>query len=404
MSGAAQITVVGIGADGWDGLSEPARAAILAAGEVIGSERQLALLPAAVTVRRRPWPLPLAPLLDELEARPEGTVCVLASGDPMLHGIGVTLARRIGPERLSVISHPSALALACARLGWAQAEVALISAVARPLEVLARGLQPGRRLVVYSTGADGAARVARLLCERGYGPSPLVIMEQLGGAAERLTRATADTFDGRAVDPLHAVAITCVAAPETPLLALVPGLPDGAYEHDGALTKRHVRAATLAALAPTPGARLWDVGAGSGSVAIEWLRAEPSARAIAVEPREDRAARIARNAARLGVPELEVVRGRAPAALADLPAPDAVFIGGGVTEPGVLEAAWRALPASGRIVANAVTLESEQALLAARGAYGGELVRLAVAHADAVGSFTAWRPALPVVQWSARKP
>lgn len=402
MSAGARITVVGIGADGWSGLSETARAAVLSADEVIGSERQLALLPEGAAAGRA-WPSPITPLLDELVALEAGTICVLASGDPMLHGIGATLARRIPNGRLSVISHPSAFALACARMGWPETEVELVSAVARPADVVARLLQPGRRVVAYSTGADGAAGIARVLCDRGYGASGFVVMEQLGAAAEALITSTAGEFGDRSVDPLHAIAITCPRDPQVPLLPLVPGLPDAAYEHDGALTKRHIRAATLAALAPMPGGLLWDIGAGSGSIAIEWLRAEPTARAIAVEARTDRAERIARNATQLGVPALQVVIGTAPEALAGLEPPDAVFIGGGVTDSGIVEAAWQALGPGGRIAANAVTLEGEQALIAARAAHGGELVRLEVSHAEPIGSFTAWRPALPVVQWSAQK-
>jgi precorrin-6B C5,15-methyltransferase / cobalt-precorrin-6B C5,C15-methyltransferase len=402
MSAGARITVVGIGADGWSGLSEPARAAVLSADEVIGSERQLAFLPNAAAAGRA-WPSPITPLLDELVARDGGAICVLASGDPMLHGIGATLARRIPNGRLTVISHPSAFALACARMGWPEAEVELVSAVARPADVVARLLQPDRRLVVYSTGADGAAGVARVLRDRGYGASGFVVMERLGATTEAVITSTAREFGDRSVDPLHAIAITCARDPQARLHPLIPGLPDAAYEHDGALTKRHVRAATLAALAPTPGGVLWDIGAGSGSIAIEWLRAERTARAIAVEARTDRAERIARNATQLGVPALQVIHGTAPEVLAGLEAPDAVFIGGGVTDPAVAEAAWQALRSGGRIAANAVTLEGEQALIAARAAYGGELVRLEVSHAEPLGSFTTWRPALPVVQWSAEK-
>lgn len=402
MSAGAQITVVGIGADGWSGLSERSRAAILSADEVVGSDRQLASLPREAPPRRA-WPSPITPLIDELVTRDAGTICVLASGDPMLHGIGATLARRIPNGRLSVISHASAFALACARMGWPEAEVQLISAVARPPDVVARMLQPGRRLVVYSTGENGAAGVARVLCDRGYGLSAFVVMEQLGAGGESVSESTADAFEDRPVDPLHAIAITCARDLATALLPLVPGLPDEAYDHDGALTKRHIRAATLAALAPTPSALLWDIGAGSGSIAIEWLRAEATARAIALEPRPDRAERITRNAARLGVPALSVVVGTAPDALVGLERPDAVFIGGGVTTTGVVATAWEALAVGGRIVANAVTLEGEQALIAARAVYGGELVRLEVSHAEPIGSFTAWRPALGVVQWSAEK-
>jgi precorrin-6Y C5,15-methyltransferase (decarboxylating) len=403
VSAGAQIVVVGIGADGWPGLSEQARHAILAADEVVGSSRQLDLLPAGAPPAR-PWPSPIGALIDDLVAREEGTVCVLASGDPMLHGIGATLAGRLPNGRLAVISHASTFSLVCARIGWPAAEVELVSAVAHPADVVARVLQPGRRAVVYSTGTDGATRLARVLCDRGYGTSPFVVMEQLGGEAERLIASTASEWADRPADPLHAIAIDCIRDPDHPLLTLVPGLPDRAYDSDRALTKRHVRAATVAALAPTPGGLLWDIGAGSGSIAIEWLRAERSARAIAVEARADRAERITRNATKLGVPSLKVVVGDAPAVMAELDPPDAVFIGGGLTTPGVLDTAWEALAAGGRIAANAVTLEGEQTLIAAQAAHGGELVKLEISHAEPIGSFTAWRPALPVVQWSSEKP
>ena len=394
-----RIAVVGIGADGWPGLGEPARAAILGARTIFGSERQLALLPAEATGERRPLPSPLEPLLDELADLHDGA-CVLASGDPMLHGIGASLARRLGPERLDVHPHPSAFALACARLGWPAAEVELVSAVARPADVVARVLQPGRRIVAYVTGADGASTLARVVTERGFGGSRLVVLERLGAAGERVTEATAQSFDAPA-DPLHAVAIE---VGDGPLRALVPGLPDDAYETDGQLTKRQVRAITLAALAPAPGALLWDVGAGSGSIGVEWLRAERTARAIGIEPDAARADRIERNALVLGVPDrLTVVRGRAPEALAGLDAPTAIFVGGGVTTPGMLDACWDALAPGGRIVANAVTLESEQIVVAGRAQRGGTLTRIAIAHAEPIGGFTGWRAQMPVVQWAATK-
>ncbi len=398
-NGGARIVVVGIGADGWTGLSPHAQAAVLAADEVVGSSRQLESLPEGAP-RTRPWPAPIGPLVDELVQREDGYVCVLASGDPMLHGIGATLARRLAPARLEVISHPSAFALACARLGWAEAEVSLVSTVARPAATVARLLQPGRRIVVYGAG-NAVAEVVR---EAGYGPSRLVVLEQLGGIGERAVEATATSWAQAELDPLHVTAIECAREPGAPLQPLVPGLPDGAYEHDGALTKRHVRAATLAALAPTPGALLWDVGAGSGSIAIEWLRAEPTARGIAIEQREDRAERIVRNATRLGVPGLHVLVGHAPAALATADPPDAVFIGGGLSTGGLIEACWDALSAGGRLVANAVTIEGEQVLFDARASRGGELTRIEVSHAEPIGSLTAWRPALPIVQWSVEKP
>ena len=402
MSERPDIVVVGIGADGWSGLGDTARAAIRGAEEVIGSRRQLELLPGDVTAVR-PWPSPMEPLVEGIVARTTGTTCVLASGDPMLHGIGAALVRRAGAARVRIHPHPSAFSIACARLGWPAAEVELVSAVARPASVIARALQPGRRIVAYVTGADGAAELARVVRERGFGPSRFVVLEQLGGPDERILDDTADGWGERRADPLHAVAIEATPADPAAALARVPGLPDEAYASDGQLTKRHVRAVTVAALGPQPGEQLWDVGAGSGSIAIEWLRAEAAARAVAVEAREDRAARIRQNASRLGVPELEVVVGRAPEVLKGLPTPDVVFIGGGVTTPGLLESCWAALPAGGRLVANTVTLEGEQIVSAGRARLGGTLARLEIAHAEPVGGFTGWRAQMPVVQWSARK-
>jgi precorrin-6Y C5,15-methyltransferase (decarboxylating) len=395
-----RVTVVGIGADGWAGLGEGSRRALAAAPLILGAERQLALLPAEVTAERRAWPSPMEPAVDEVAAGALGDVTVLASGDPMLHGIGATLVCKAGAECVDVLPHASSFALACARLGWAPAQVELVSVVARPPEVVIAALQPGRRIVALVTGAGGAAAVARVLTERGFGASQLAVLEQLGGPAERRIDTTAAQAGELVADPLHVVAVTVAGAPGHPR---TPGLPDDAFASDGQLTKRHVRALTVAALGPRPGELLWDVGAGNGSIAVEWLRAEPLARAIAVEAREERAARIATNALALGVPELRVVTGRAPGALADLPAPDVVFIGGAITASGLLDACWSALPGGGRLVANTVTLEGEQAVVAARRERGGTLTRIDVAHADPLGAFTGWRAQMTVVQWSTTK-
>ncbi|MCW3015163.1 MAG: cbiE [Solirubrobacterales bacterium] len=394
------ITVIGIGADGWAGLGDAARQALATATLVVGSQRQLDLLGADVTGTRRAWPSPMEALVDELAAGTHGDVAVLASGDPMLHGVGVTLVRKAGAHRVHVIPQPSAFSLACARLGWAEADVELVSAVARPPAVVVRGLQPGRRLVAYVTGTDGAAQLARVLADRGFGASAFTILEQLGGPQERRVDTTARQATDHAADALHVVAIEVAGGPAR---ARTPGLADDAFASDGQLTKRHVRAITVSVLAPLPGELLWDVGAGNGSIAVEWLRAERTARAIAIEPREERAGRIAGNALALGVPELEVVLGRAPDALHDLPAPDAVFVGGGITTLGLLDGCWAALKPGGRLVANTVTLEGEQVVVAAQKAHGGTLTRIDIAHADRVGSFTGWRPQLTVVQWSVTK-
>ncbi|MGV9304691.1 precorrin-6y C5,15-methyltransferase (decarboxylating) subunit CbiE [Nonomuraea sp. NPDC003727] len=396
------ITVVGVGADGWDGLSPQARQAVAEAGVLLGSARQLGLVPDG-RARKVSWPSPLLPALPGLLAEfGDAAPCVLASGDPMFFGIGSTLARLAGPENLRVLPHPSSLSLACARLGWPVEETAVVSLVGRPLDALRRAVLPGRRLLVLAADARGPALVAGLLREHGYGASTLHALSDLGSADETHHTGQAATWerDGTA---LTVVAVECTADEGTVPRPLVPGLPDDAFEHDGQLTKREVRAVSLAHLAPLPGRLLWDVGAGAGSIAIEWMRADAGCRAIAVESHPERAARIGRNAAALGVPALRVVTGRAPAALEGLPAPDAVFVGGGATVPGLLEACWQALPPGGRLVANAVTLESESVLTSWYGRNGGDLVRLSVSRAAPIGGFTGWRTMMPVTIWTATK-
>ncbi|WP_431959081.1 precorrin-6y C5,15-methyltransferase (decarboxylating) subunit CbiE [Actinacidiphila sp. bgisy160] len=401
----APVAVVGIGADGWAGLPAASREALTGAGVVIGGPRQLELLPPEVTAERVAWPSPLRPAVPRLIAAHAGRrIAVLASGDPMFHGIGRTLTEVLGTDRLRVFPHPSSVSYACARLGWAVEDTDVVSLVGRPLPALAGALHDGRRVLVLSRDADTPAAVAGLLRERGFGASRLRVLEQLGSTRERILDGTADAWPHPPGDPLNVAAVECAAASAATRLGLVPGLPDAAYEHDGQLTKRHVRAATLAALAPVPGELLWDVGGGSGSIAVEWMRAHRACRAVTVERDPVRAERIIRNAAALGVPSLRVVTGAAPAALDGLPVPDAVFVGGGLTAPGLLEACWTALRPGGRLVANTVTLESEALLARWYATHGGELVRLAVAHAAPVGGFTGWRQAMPVTQWSAVKP
>ncbi|MFE6050394.1 precorrin-6y C5,15-methyltransferase (decarboxylating) subunit CbiE [Kitasatospora sp. NPDC056446] len=397
------ITVVGIGADGWPGLAAASRAALRDAEVVVGGPRQLDLLPAdEVTAERVPWPSPLRPAVPGLfAAHADRRVAVLASGDPMFYGIGRTLAETVGAERLRVLPHPSSVSYACARLGWPLEATEVVSLVGRPLDTLALALHPGRRLLVLSADAATSAAVAALLASHGYGTARLRVLEQLGGPAERKLDGTAENWPHPPGDPLNVIAVDLGDGPRT---SLVPGLPDAAYESDGQLTKRHVRAATLGTLAPSPGELLWDVGGGSGSIAIEWLRAHRDCQAVAVERDPVRAGRITRNAAALGVPRLRVVTGPAPAGLAGLPTPDAVFIGGGLTAPGLLDSCWAALRPGGRLVANTVTLESEALLTEWYRRHGGELVKLAVAHAVPVGGFTGWRQAMPVTQWSAVKP
>ena len=395
------MTVVGIGADGWDGLSPAARRAVEGAEVLRGSARQLDLVPAEVAAERVPWPSPMALAVRELpQTHPGRRVVVLASGDPMYSGIGTTLVRWFGAAAVDVVPHPSSVTLACSRMGWSVEETTAVSVVWRPVELVAAQLAPGRRLVVL--GADGStpATIAARLTEWGWGASRLTALAQLGGPAERRFTGTAAGWPHADTDPLVLTAVEVVADPGTLPRSTAPGLPDDAYASDGQLTKRDVRAVTLARLGPLPGQLLWDVGAGAGSIGIEWMRVHPSCRAVAVEADAERAHRIGANAARLGVPDLQVVRGRAPEALGELPAPDAVFVGGGATVPGVLENCWDSLAPGGRLVVNAVTVESEALLVRWRERVGGELTRLQVAHARPVGSFTSFAPALPVTIWS----
>jgi precorrin-6Y C5,15-methyltransferase (decarboxylating) len=403
---AAEIGLVGIGADGWSGLATPARSMIAAAGVVLGAERQLDLLPAAVTAERVEWPSPLRPAVrDLLERHRSRGLVVLASGDPMFFGIGRALVEEVGPQSLQVLPHPSAVSLACARLGWPVEDIDVVSLVGRPLDSLTASLHHRSRILVLSNGAATPAEVADLLTHKGFGGSTVTVLEQLGAPSEARRCATAEKWDAglEPVDPLNMVAVECLLGRNGLRLGLVPGLADAAYEDDGQLTKREVRAVTMAALAPAPGELLWDIGGGAGSIAIEWMRAHRSCRAVCVESDDERAARIGRNALALGVPGLVTVNGRAPAALAELPTPDAIFIGGGLTVEGMLDTAWAALPDGGRIVANAVTLESEALLAQWYARHGGDLIRLASGRAKAVGGFTGWQQAMPVTQWSMTK-
>ncbi|MGE7992394.1 precorrin-6y C5,15-methyltransferase (decarboxylating) subunit CbiE [Pseudomonas sp. NPDC089554] len=396
------LTVIGIGEDGFSGLGKQARRALLGAARIFGSPRQLALLPRCVVGQRHAWPTPFS-LAEVLALRGEA-VCVLASGDPMFYGVGASLARQVPVAEMQVLSMPSSCALAAARLGWPLQDVQVLSIVARPLPVLNAQLYSGVRLLVLSNDGDSPAAIAALLRERGFGPSRMQVFEHLGGEQERTLSGTAEDWPHAQVAALNLVAIECQAAPDAQRLSPVIGLPDSAFRHDGQLTKRDVRAITLARLAPTPGELLWDVGAGCGSIGIEWMRAHPSCRALAIEADEGRQAFIEHNREQLGVPGLQLVRGKAPEALEALEPPNAIFIGGGVTREGVLALCWERLRPGGRLVANAVTLQSELALAHFREQHGGELTRIHVAQAQPLGAFDTWRQALPITLLDVVKP
>ena len=399
------LTVVGMGDDGPDGLAPAARAVVEQARVVVGGRRHLDLLGPGER-ERSPWPKPFDTLGETLERLHEHghTVCVLATGDPTCYGVGSILAERFGMEAVRILPAPSAFSLACARLGWAAQTVLTLSLHGRPLELVQPCIQPGARLLVLSANASTPDDVARVLRERGYGRSRLTVLSHLGGEKERVHEATACNWrTNDAVASLNTLAIECVADPGTLLVPRAPGLPDELYEHDGQLTKREVRAMTLAALGPVTGQLLWDVGAGCGSIGIEWMRTHPDCRAIAVEPDPRRVEMIAANGAALGTPGIEVVKGRAVPALRGLDAPDAVFVGGGITESGLLEHCWAALHPGGRLVANVVSVEGEAVLDTWQRSHGGTLTRIAITRCEPLGRFRGWRPMMPVTQLAATR-
>jgi len=398
------LSIVGIGEDGIAGLSPTARSLVSDAAIVFGGKRHLALAASLIRGEARPWPSPFERGVEDVLTQRGQQVCVLASGDPYVYGVGSVLARHVVPEETIAVPGPSAFSLAAARLGWPLPEVALLSLHARALDLVRPHLHPNARVLALTSDGCAPAALARLLAELGFGVSRLTVLEALGGPRERLRTTTAAGFDLDIVDDLNTVAIEVVADATARIIARAAGLPDALFEHDGQITKREIRAVTLSALAPRRGELLWDIGAGAGSVAIEWMLVDPSLRAIAIETRGDRAARIRRNAAALGVPGLEVIEGTAPAALEYLPSPAAIFIGGGASNPGLIDAAIVALPTGGRLVVNAVTLETEALLIARRETFGGELIRIAITRADGIGGKTGWRPAMPVTQWTWTKP
>ncbi len=401
------LSVVGIGEDGFAGLAPAARTLIETAQVLVGGARHLALVPES-DAECLAWRQPLADSIAAIAARRGSRVTVLASGDPLWYGVGATLARHFRREEMTIVPHPGAFSLAAARQGWALAECATVSLHGRPLDGLRLHLAPGARVLLLSEDGTTPRAVARLLAACGWGPSRMTVFEHLGGPREAVVSFTAQDWNERDTSDLNTIALECETAPGAGALSRLAGLPDEAFEHDGQLTKREVRAATLALLAPLPGETLWDIGAGCGSIAIEWLRANPSGAALAVERDPGRAAMIARNAAMLGVPGLRIIIAAAPRALSelspDMPRPDAIFVGGGIGDPELLPALWAALRPGGRLVANVVSIAGERAVLDWQASYGGELTRIAVSRAAKLGDHQAWRPLLSVTQLAATKP
>ena len=394
------LTILGIGEDGVDGLSAAAKALLSEATLVVGGARHLALAGALIRGDTLAWPSPMTDALLALVARRPQPTLVLASGDPFWFGIGATIARLLPASEYACLPVASSISLACASLGWSLQQVTTLSLCGRPLETLLPVLQPGARLLVLCADAGTPAAVAGLLRARGFGGSVLHVMQALGGPRAQIASQRADQALPAAIDPLNLLGIELVADADARVIPLGSGLDDALFEHDGQLTRREIRALTLSALAPRQGELLWDIGCGSGSISIEWMRQHPANRAVAIEQDAARAARAGRNALALGLPGLDVRQGAAPAILDGLPTPDAVFIGGGATIPGVPEAARAALRPGGRLVANAVTIETEAVLLALQAAHGGSLTRIGIDRLDRVGSMHALRPAMRITQWS----
>ena len=398
------LALLGIGEDGLAGLSDTARTLIAGAELVVGGKRHLTLAQDAIQGKTLTWPSPIGDAFPEILAHRGRPIVVLASGDPFFYGIGKQLVEVVPADEILCLPQPSAFSLAASRLGWALQDTALVTLHGRPLEGIIRHLQPGARILALSWNGETPARLAALLTARRLGTASLTVLEALGGPRERVRSARADAFDLEDIDDLNTLAVALPDRVTGRTLPISSGLDDHLFESDGQLTKREIRAVTLSSLAPHPGELLWDIGLGAGSIAIEWLLRHPAMRAIGIEERNDRAERAERNAAALGTPELRIVTGRAPDALAGLPAPDAVFIGGGMGEPGVFEAAWTALKPGGRLVANAVSLKTEQRMLDLHQTLGGDLVRLDVARAGPIGNERGWSPARPVTHWRIVKP
>jgi precorrin-6B C5,15-methyltransferase / cobalt-precorrin-6B C5,C15-methyltransferase len=397
------LTIIGIGEDGWDGLSAVARNAIQSAQHIIGSTRTIAMLQ-RTSAKLYEWPQPFSAVVEQLKPLHGQPTVVLASGDPMNYGVARKILTFIPRSEVNIITHLSAFSLAAARMGWSLPDCDCFTIHGRPAANVETFIQPEARLLILTEDETSIAEVCRRLVARGFETSHVTVLENMGGPKERITSFTASTIPHMEWSALNSLAVHCKTSPNAKVWSRVAGLPDDAYMHDGKLTKREVRAATLAALGPAPDQILWDVGAGSGSIGIEWMRSTRGCEAYAIEPLEDRRAMIATNADQLGTPRLHIIPKAAPDAYAALPRPHAVFIGGGISVHGTFEGAWEALRSGGAMVANVVTIEGEMHLYDLQEKHGGELVRMDISTLAKVGPHRALKPRMAVTQWRARKP
>ena len=404
------LCVIGIGEDGWDDLSADARDFLYESEIVLGGERHLKMLPKEWEGERIVWSSPIREAVSKIVSwRPEGSenaqkVAIMASGDPLCYGIATKLLRHLPIEEIWIKPALTTFSLMCSRIGWSLPDVETLTIHGLPLEMLHPFVQPGAKLLALSKGEESPEQAAKLLCARGFGKSIITVFEHLGGRKERQFSGPADSWNHPEGAALNAMAIECIPESNATILSRIPGLPDEAFFHDGQLTKREIRAVSLSRLMPVVDQVLWDVGAGCGSVAIEWMRTSPRCRAVAIEKSKSRLKLIEQNSQELGVPMLQIISGSAPEVLADLPAPDAVFIGGGLSSGNLLQTCWNALKPGGRLVANAVTLEGEQKLLqwqnenAGKSGASGDLTRLSISRAEKIGKFQGWKEMRSVIQ------
>ena len=397
------LSIIGIGEDGIDGLSAAAKTLVAGAALVVGGRRHLDLIAPLIAGRALPWKSPIEDTLFDILAARGKAVCILASGDPFHYGVGTMLMQHVDADEMLCLPQPSSFSLAAVRLGWTLQDTALVSIHGRPMGRILRELQHHRRILALAWDGATAMRLAQTLIERGFGQSRLHLMQALGGPDEAVETVCAAALEGRETHPLTIIGIDVLADAGARQIHFAGGYPDDWFEHDGQMTRREMRAVVLSALQPLAGQRLWDIGGGAGSIAIEWLLRHLSLAAICFEKDTARCQRIARNAATFGVDNLVVIEGEAPAALVGQPAPDAIFIGGGTSDAALMEACWLALRPGGRLVANAVTIEGAERLAHCQRAYGGELIRLSIERLEPVGAFHAFKPSMPVAQWAVTK-